>query len=183
MGELQCPYHNWEEQQQQQQQKNGGQLKTLNIHLSRLFLTWKGLSETNEVERNFDAFLKDNGNHPKSLEKSIDIDLDYCNVKSIFNIHALMFLSNVHGGFLFFPEYSFHTLAELKGSEQDRTHYMGIYKLFKKGVERLSFSNTFSRTFFCLCFIIKLFCLLLAERGWKHIYNQICPVQLLNSLK
>lgn len=109
--------------------KNRGQLKTFNIYLSRLFLTWKGLSEKNEVKRNFDTCLKDNGNHPKSLEKSIDIDLDYCNVKSIFNIHALMFLSNVHGGFLFFPEYSFHTLAELKGSEQDRTHYMGIYKL------------------------------------------------------
>lgn len=110
--------------------KNRGQLKTFNIHLSRLFLTWKGLSETNEVKRNFDTCLKDNGNHPKSLEKSIDIDLDYCNVKSIFNIHALMFLSNVDGGFLFFPEYSFHTLAELKGSEQDRTHYKDIYKLF-----------------------------------------------------
>jgi len=43
-----------------------------------------------------------------------------------------MFLSNVRRGFLFISECSIHTLAELTGSEWDRTHYAGVYKLFKK---------------------------------------------------
>lgn len=43
MDKRQCPYYYWEEQQE-------NKLKALNIHLSGLFLTWKGLTETHEVK-------------------------------------------------------------------------------------------------------------------------------------
>lgn len=54
--------------------------KTLNIHLSRLFLTWKGLSETHKVKI-LTHFRKTVETIIKSLVKSVDIDLSYYNVR------------------------------------------------------------------------------------------------------
>lgn len=55
-------------------------MKTFNIHLSRLFLTWKGLSETHKVKI-LTCFRKTMEMILKSLVKSVDIDLAYYNVR------------------------------------------------------------------------------------------------------